>query len=176
MLSAYLTLFLVIVYYLFDHQVTTNLVDRRFIDLVTPTKWNNSSSASKKWTDALEGAVLMYSDTQVITGLAILLAGYVQLPSGISVYHWLIVVVDLAWFSSLSHLTTLTALRGYFRKRRTMAIHRAIVMGIVLFLLGTAFGPTGCISQTTASSIPAKCFFFIYPCQFWLAGIKSLVG
>ena len=130
MLSAYATLGLVVVHFLLDHHVTSNPVDRRFINLFTPRAWNNDKSVSKKRTEALEGAVLMYSDTQIITGLAILLAGYIQLPSGISSYHWQI-VVDLAWFSSLSHLTTLTALRGYFRRRTTMAICRAVLVGKV---------------------------------------------
>ncbi|KAG7004937.1 hypothetical protein G7Y79_00022g051580 [Physcia stellaris] len=139
-LSAYLTLFLVIVHYLFDDHVTTNPIDRRFIDFVTPRAWNNSKAVSKKWTKALESAVLLYSDTQVVTGMAILLTGYIQLPSGISSYHWQ-VIVDLAWFSTLSHLATLTALRGYFP------------------LLATALGPTGYISQFATSAVPAKCLY-----------------
>ena len=71
MLSAYLTLFLLIIHYLFDHRVTRNSVDRRFIDFVTPRAWNNNATTSWKWTEALEGAVIMYSDTQVITGIAV---------------------------------------------------------------------------------------------------------
>ena len=102
----------------------------------------------------------MYSDTQVITGMAILLSGYIQLftTPGISSYHWQ-TIVNLAWFSSLSHLSTLTALRDYFRLRPKMAAYRAIFMGVVLVLLGTALGPTGYISQADTPSIPASCLF-----------------
>ena len=71
MLSAYLTLVLVVVHYLFGHRVTRNSVDRRFIDFVTPQGWNNSPATSSTWTEALEGAVIMYSDTQVVTGMAV---------------------------------------------------------------------------------------------------------
>ena len=47
MLSAYLTLMLVMVHFLFDHQVTSSPVDRRFINLVTPKSWNTSRAVSK---------------------------------------------------------------------------------------------------------------------------------
>ena len=90
--------------------------------------------------------------------MAILLTGYIQVPSGISSYHWQ-VIVDLAWFSTLSHLATLTALRGYFRKRTRMAICRTGFMGVVLALLATALGPTGYISQFATSAVPAKCLY-----------------
>lgn len=100
----------------------------------------------------------MYSDIQVVTGMAILLSGYIQLSLGISSYHWQAIVI-LTWFSSLSHLSTLTALRDYFRLRPKMAAYRAIFMGVVLVLLGTAFGPTGYISQGETPAVPASCLF-----------------
>lgn len=102
--------------------------------------------------------MLLYSDTQVVTGMAILLTGYIQLPSGISSHHWQ-VIVDLAWFSTLSHLATLTALRGYFRKQTRMAVCRTVFMGLVLVLPATALGPTGYISQFATSPVPAKCLY-----------------
>lgn len=71
MLSAYLTLGLVVLHYLFDNQIIQNTVDRRFLNLVTPKTWNNDRTVSRKWSEALEGAVLLYSDTQVITGMAV---------------------------------------------------------------------------------------------------------
>lgn len=70
MLSAYTTLVLVVVHYLFDDRRTTNSVDQRFIDLVTRA-WKVRENKSRKWTEAFEGAVIMYSDTQVITGMAV---------------------------------------------------------------------------------------------------------
>ena len=88
----------------------------------------------------------------------ILLCGYIQLASGISSYHWQ-VVVDLAWFSSLSHLATLTALREYFQKRNAMAVCRAACMGVVLMMLAIALGPAGWISQSAVYATPAKCLF-----------------
>ena len=70
MLSAYTTLVLLVIHYLLDDRRTTNSVDRRFIDLVTRA-WNKEGGKSRKWTEAFEGAVIMYSDTQVITGIAV---------------------------------------------------------------------------------------------------------
>ena len=146
MLSAYVTLILVITHYLFNYQDTQNLIDRALIRFLTPKAWKSPQGRpSKKWTQALESAVLMYSDTQVLTGIAILLCAYSQLNRGISVYHWQ-VTVQLAWFSSMTHLTTLTSLRAYFRERPMMAFWRVLFMGVTLLLLAIALGPTGYIS------------------------------
>ena len=70
MFSAYTTLVLVVIHYLFDNRRTTNSVDQRFIDLVTRA-WKQKEKKLRKWTEAFEGAVIMYSDTQVITGMAV---------------------------------------------------------------------------------------------------------
>lgn len=148
-------------HYLVNHEKTQNPVDKAFIKFVMPKRWTNlTTQQSLKWNNALEAAVITFSDTQVLTGLAILLCGYIQLPFGISVYHWQ-VVVALAWFSSLTHLLTLASLRGYLQKRFKMAVCRAIFMGCVIILLTAALVPTGYINQyeTTAMAIPARCLF-----------------
>lgn len=93
---------------------------------------------SERWTRAFEAAVLFLGDTQVVTSVAILLSGYMQLPCGISTYHWEM-IVDLAWFSALTHLTALTSLRHYFRRRPAMAMWRVGFMGVTLILLSSAF-------------------------------------
>lgn len=116
---------------------------------------------SKKQNKALEAALITFSDTQVITGISILLAGYIQLPFGISAYHWQ-VVIALAWFSSLTHLLTLKSLRDYFRERVEMAVWRAVLMGFVMTLLVVALGTTGYITQADApndDAVPAICLF-----------------
>lgn len=116
---------------------------------------------SKKQNKALEAALITFSDTQVITGISILLAGYIQLPLGISAYHWQ-VVIALAWFSSLTHLLTLKSLRDYFRERLEMAVWRAVLMGFVMILLVVAIGTTGYIVQADSpddDAFPAICLF-----------------
>lgn len=160
MFSAYFTLVLVIAHYFFDYQNSQNPVDRAFIKFMTPKSWNTQQGRpSKKWTQALEAAIVIYSDMQALTGIAILLSAFLQLQCGISTYHWQ-VAVDLAWFSSLTHLTTLTSLRGYFRKRPKLAFWRLFFMGANLALLMAAMAPTGYAATPFSSiSIPARCLF-----------------
>lgn len=99
-----------------------------------------------------------FSDIQIITGIAILFSGYIQLPFGISTYHWQI-ICSLAWFSSLTRFVTLTSLRDYFRAHRAMAVWRSIFMGIVVVLFATALGPKGFLSQIDINPMPAICMF-----------------
>ncbi|CAF9935524.1 MAG: hypothetical protein HETSPECPRED_009818 [Heterodermia speciosa] len=142
MLSAYSTLLLVTVQFLVGCSQQHNLVDRAFLDFFVPKSFViQDPTTSEQWTRAFNAAVLFFGDTQVITSVAILVSGYVQLPCGLSAYHWQ-TIVDLAWFSALTHLATLTSLRQYFRSRPTMAILRIIFMGMTLVLLGAALQPT----------------------------------
>ena len=142
MLSAYSTLLLVSVQFLVGCSQQHNLVDRAFLEFFVPKKFViQDPTTSEQWTRAFNAAVLFFGDTQVITSVAILVSGYVQLPCGLSAYHWQ-TIVDLAWFSALTHLATLTSLRQYFRSRPTMAILRIIFMGMTLILLGAALQPT----------------------------------
>lgn len=166
MISAYVTLVLVIIHYLLDYQnnrTTQNRVDRAWIKFLTPEAWNDPERRpSARWIPALEAAVLMYSDIQVLTGIATLLSAFSQLQRGISIYHWQ-VTVQLAWFSSMTHLTTLTSLRAYFRERPRMAIWRLFFMGVTLLLLIVALVPTGNINpgieSGTERAYPAACLF-----------------
>ena len=138
---------LVLVHYLVNHHQQQNSVDRTILAAVVPRRptFQNPES-SERWTRAFDEAVLFLGDTQIVTSVAILLSGYIQLPCGLSAYHWEI-IVDLAWFSALTHLTVLTSLRYYFRRRPAMAIWRVIFMGVTLILLGSALYPVGYIPQ-----------------------------
>ena len=161
---------LVIIHYLFNYRNTQNPIDHASINFLTPKTWNDPQGRpSKKWTQALESAVLMYSDTQILTGIAILLSAYLELGGGISIYHWR-VAVQLAWFSSVTHLTTLTFLRTHFQERPKMALWRTFLMGFTLLLLIVALVPTGFITYGSPASItsyiedfeataPAICLF-----------------
>lgn len=84
-----------------------NRIDRAIAD----TLWRKDrSKPSEAWKSTLRSAVLMFSDQQLVTGIALLASGYAQLPYGLASYYWQIIIY-LAWFSSLTHLTTLTFLR-----------------------------------------------------------------
>ena len=90
MATAYITLMMVIVHYLFDHHKTTNAVDRVVIDGAGKL-WNalisNPLKPLKKWSEAIEAAVLMFSDQQLVTGIGILVSGYTQINCALSTYH-----------------------------------------------------------------------------------------
>ena len=114
---------------------------------------------SDKWAQALEKAVLAFSDQQCIIGIAILLSGYSQfsnLQKPMTIYNWQI-SVDLAWFSSVTHLTTLTCLRHYFRQRQALSVFRIACMTVTAALLAVSVGSTGW--QTFASWMPARCLY-----------------
>jgi hypothetical protein len=82
------------------------------------------------------------SDLQIVTGISILVSGYAQLTCGLSAYHWQ-VVVYLAWFSSLTHLSCLSVLRSYLYKRPRERLWRWIAMAVIIVVLVTAIIPTG---------------------------------
>lgn len=84
----------------------------------------------------------MLSDQQIVTGVAILASGYSQLHCGLAVFYWQLVVY-LAWFSSLTHLTTLTVLRHYLRQHPAIRLWRICLMVVVILMLGVALLPTG---------------------------------
>lgn len=69
------------------------------------------------------------SDLQILTGISILISGYAQLECGLSCYHWQ-VLVYLAWFSSLTHLSCLTLLRNYLCQSPRRASMEAIMDAI----------------------------------------------
>ena len=135
-----------------------NIIDERFLRTI---RW----TAHSEWKEPLGKAVLMFSDQQIVTGIALLASGYSQLPNGLDAYHWQIVVY-LAWFSSFTHLTTLTVLRNYFEENPATRLWRIILMIVTVSLLGVALLPTGnqwWLSNYEENSItlgvPAICYF-----------------
>ena len=159
--SAYATLLLCITYYLFNSKEATNPVDSWCIDNVSRAFHRNLRASSEKYSDALRDAVLAFSDLQVVTGISILISGYVQIRCGLAAYHWQL-VVDQAWFSAITHLTTLTCLRSYFRTRPTPRLLRLIGMSVTTVMLAIALGSTGYWNNSTSElqlGYPAQCFF-----------------
>ena len=82
------------------------------------------------------------SDLQLITGTSILISGYVQLRCGIRAFHWQIIVL-LAWFSTITHLSCLTFLRNHLYNRPAERECRLVAMGLMLLMLLVATIPTG---------------------------------
>lgn len=82
------------------------------------------------------------SDLQILSGIASMLSGYIQLHCGISCYHWNILVY-LAWFSSLTHLSCLTFLRNYLYNRPGQRAWRLSLMFLLVGMLVAGLLPTG---------------------------------
>ena len=162
--TAYLTFIIVNVYYFVGYvpDELLNTIDRGIID----TLWRKAHSRpARTWEPTLRAAILMFSDQQLVTGLALLISGYAQLRCGIRAYHWQMIVY-LAWFSSLTHLTTLTLLRQYFRDNPGPGLWRAIFMLVMVMLLVVALLPSGDVDWFTpwdisdsAAQISTLCFF-----------------
>lgn len=86
--------------------------------------------------------ILAMSDLQIITGISILISGFIQLHQGLSSYHWT-VIVDLAWFSSLTHMACLTLLKNYLYNHPLQRAWRLLSMAGLAILLVIAISFTG---------------------------------
>lgn len=159
--SAYLTLLLVLIHYAIGcvQEQDLNILDERLLGTIRRMA---HFAPSPEWKKPLGKAVLMFSDQQIVTGIALLSSGYSQLSSGLDVYHWQILVY-LAWFSSFTHLTTLTVLRDYFQDHPATRLWRIVLMIVTVSLLGIALLPTGnqwwLKSHPDTLGVPALCFF-----------------
>lgn len=95
------------------------------------------------------------SDQQLVTGLAILVAGYHEMMSNnLDLYHWHM-IVWLALLSSSVHIASLTLLRDVFNKNPILRNFRVAGMLILLVLLATATWPTR--KGLSGLWLPAKC-------------------
>ncbi|KAJ5929321.1 hypothetical protein N7454_007169 [Penicillium verhagenii] len=84
--------------------------------------------------------IVMMGDLQVLSGLTILISGFAQLRSGLATYCW-IVIVQLAWFSCLTHLCCLTLLRNHLYNNAIERGWRLVAMAAlaVLDMVGLVF-------------------------------------
>lgn len=110
----------------------------------------NSRRAETRWAALFQRVTLILSDQQIITGIGILLAGFINLSSGLSAYHWQVLVYT-AWMSSNVHLTTLSLLRGWFRDRPSLSHWRVVGMLVLLLMLLVALVPMTTDAWTVAA-------------------------
>jgi hypothetical protein len=107
---------------------------------------------------------LSVCDVQILTGLGILLSGYIGLFCYVSAYHWQ-VVVYLAWLSNLTHVACLTVLRGYLHHHRGERNIRLFTMTILWLALFPAIAPTAFFNWTAEEPTAAgpasnaRCYF-----------------
>ncbi|KAL8997828.1 MAG: hypothetical protein Q9169_003001 [Polycauliona sp. 2 TL-2023] len=114
----------------------------------------HSGEGSIKRRHALERFILTLSDQQLVTGLAVLMAGYIKICS-LPLYYFNI-VASLAWFSSTTHLATLGALQDFLISHPAVRNWRVMAMVLVLALLLLAQSPAW---SHTDGSIPVFCVY-----------------
>ena len=120
-----------------DREGNTNAVDQLVIETLQTLLGWRKGRASDKWSEALQNAVLTFSDLQIVTSISLAVSGYSQVDCRLTVYEATL-IVDLVWFSSITHLATLTSLRRYFRERPALRIWRMICMGLTVGMLSYA--------------------------------------
>ncbi|KAF9734343.1 hypothetical protein PMIN06_004243 [Paraphaeosphaeria minitans] len=172
-ITAYLTVFLLMFHYLTVYDPRRigevarphiNPVDQGLLNFVRGkvTSW----TPSRRFEYAMEKSVLILSDTQLVTGLAILIAGYSQLSCGIASYHWQILVY-VAWFSSFTFLSAMAFLEGFFLANNSLRLIRVFFMCTMGALQIAALLPTGSRNWLDAAreagplyvGLSAECFY-----------------
>lgn len=83
-------------------------------------------------------------DLQILTGLGILLAGFVSLPV-LKGAHWQMVCY-LAWFATVTHMSGLSIMSKYLHGRSWERNSRMILMGVLLVVLVVAMVPMAAIT------------------------------
>ncbi|KAI0166764.1 hypothetical protein GGR52DRAFT_581609 [Hypoxylon sp. FL1284] len=114
-------------------------VIRRVLLIKAPEKRRRHVSEALQ--KAFNKCVLSMADTQVFTGLAIIVSGYLC-RLGLSALHWKMIVY-LAWFSCATHLSVLVFLRNYLINHPAERVWRLISMLVLLVVLVVATIPTG---------------------------------
>ena len=116
-----------------------NILDKKFLEWIW-TWTTRAPTMSSRWNRVLHKVILHLSDSHIVAGLAIMIAGFLQLCQ-ISVYHFHFVVF-LAWMASSTHMTTLTILRTYLRRHRPVLKWRVIAMTAMFIMLFVALAST----------------------------------
>lgn len=157
------------------HWLPSELLGRG--DEIVFKRW--SDRRTPRWKRATDQAILAYADQQIITGIAILAAGFSRLQN-LSVYH-LHVVIYLAWMSSNTHLTAVSLLQLEFRNQKSLTVRIVRLTGMIVLALLLLVGlvPTTCVNWNIivsqyqqvypseggvsdyliAPAVPARCFW-----------------
>ncbi|CAG8958333.1 hypothetical protein HYFRA_00000690 [Hymenoscyphus fraxineus] len=131
------------------------------------SSYEEPSPKLTRWSLAFRNTIIGFADQQVVTGISVIIAGAFQIQKGFSAYHWE-VVVNLAWFSSVTHLITLTALRDDIHNHRienNTTRLRIIGMSTLMIILIVSMYPMGFILVYDFSdyylprSIPIWCLY-----------------
>ncbi|KAI8715813.1 hypothetical protein NCS52_01089700 [Fusarium sp. LHS14.1] len=119
--------------------------------------WFRSSDWSQhsRRESTLNKCVIMYSDIQIFTGLAIMISGYIALSCGLQSYHWQLTVY-LVWLSSLTHLAALSFLRNHLANHPHQLVWRVIAMFIIMVIMVLLEVAVGLAGHFNWSEGPSK--------------------
>lgn len=119
------------------------------LEPLLPSKRSMWIPSKRQVTRSFRKCILAFCDVQIITGLGILVSGYLFLGHNLSAHHWKIVVY-LAWFSNVTHQAALMFLRGYLTRHPVERAFRIIFMVILYLMLLVAFIPTAFFNWESA--------------------------
>lgn len=131
---------------------------------------SDDPSTRKRRRDNLGRFVMALSDQQLVTGLAVLVTGYIQVRS-ISLYHFDI-IASLAWFSSTTHLATLGLLKTYLFEHPPARQWRVAAMLSLFSMLFFAQIPAWAVVD---NSVPVCCFYSVPRVERDFADIITLM-
>ena len=169
-------------------RVHKNIVNDRCTSLLPGVL---SPSNPKKWFDIFRRLILSLSDTQLISGLAVITVAFIQMGSGnLSSYHFNI-CQDLAWLANNAHVLTMSVVNrwiadinqdGTGRESHGFTVgrywilrsSRAAVMAIMftLMLIMNTFSSGRALYEWP--NCPASCTAFAYPGSNSKAGGRAL--
>ncbi|KAF2231458.1 hypothetical protein EV356DRAFT_290504 [Viridothelium virens] len=134
LVSAWLSIIILIVAYILG------MVPKELLTPVDERIYRIRAREIGHWGQSMQDCLRSLSDQQIVTGVAVLVAGFAKLGS-ISIYHYQ-TVIYLAWMASNVHLTTLTLLRGYLQSHHFLRAWRVTGMLILFIMLCIALVPT----------------------------------
>jgi len=147
-------------------------------------------SRRKVWSRILSKTILGLSDQQLASSLALLTIAFIR-HCEISSYH-LNIICSLAWFSSVTHLSSVFALRHYWREEsNAIALYTRIGLMFCVFILLLAAliwspqfnlraGGGGCPAQCyweilDKQNVLSDFFFFVTPSASNLVGLLQTI-
>ncbi|KAK1975464.1 hypothetical protein LZ30DRAFT_737462 [Colletotrichum cereale] len=141
-----------------------NMIDVKFVSMFS--KLRKRFAKHKNWDIVTTKILRSLCDIQILTGLGILLSGYIGLKCYTLTYHWKLITY-LAWSSNLTHTACLSGLRGYMYQHQAernlrMGFMAILVAGLVTAIVPTAYFGIGSDLYSESVARPwsnARCFF-----------------
>ena len=139
-----------------------NIIDYGILSIIHRKKIRKDTIPPRDWSDLYYKTVLMLSDQQLVTGIAILTAAFAQMCT-INTYHFQICTF-LAWIAGNTHMLALTSLRPFLKARPSMLRWRLVGILInfgmllaALVLNASTRWPSSYDDQQLYYDSPARC-------------------